>query len=218
MTRFGFRGATVMSRAILALPCTLLLSACSLGHISLPVALTGPKEKAASAPAPRWGSKTALGGPSPADPSASPSDALKSSAVSCGAAGSAAADPGLVDLINDLRRSRGLSPLIVSPQLGEAARAHVADLARLATLTHRGPDGSTPIDRVRRAGYRPRMAAENIAGGQMSAAEAVRTWCDSESHLTNLLLPEARHIGVARLEDPRSSLRVYWALVVAQPL
>jgi uncharacterized protein YkwD len=39
------------------------------------------------------------------------------------------------------------------------------DQARRSRTTHYGADGSKPKDRAARAGYRPKIAAENIASG-----------------------------------------------------
>ena len=210
-----------MLRVLLAVCLSLPLSACSMGHVSLPMTLpsttTAPKT-AASPPADDWREKRRLGG-SDALAAAQPSHETATTATTAmTAAPHGLQVSGAVDLINELRRSRGLAPLAVSAELTQAAQMQAANLARTGTLTHVGPDGSTPLDRVHRAGYRPRMAAENIAGGQSTAVDAVRSWRESESHLRNLLLPDATQMGIAQVNDPRSALRTYWALVLAKPL
>jgi uncharacterized protein YkwD len=197
-----------MSRVLLATILSLLVSACSMGHISMPFALpsavTAPKSTASSA-AEDWQGKRGLGGPGAA-PAARPS-----------VEASRALTPSTVDLINELRQAKGVPPLSVSAELTQAAQMQAANLARTGMLTHIGPDGSTPIDRVRRAGYKPRLAAENIAGGQATAIDVVRSWRESENHLRNLLLPDATQVGIAQINDPRSPLRTYWALVIGAP-
>jgi hypothetical protein len=123
--------------------------------------------------------------------------------------------PGALDIINELRQAKGLGPVTISPELTKAAQMQAMDLARSGKLSHFGSDGSTPLDRVRRAGYRPRMTAENIATGQSSVEAAVRSWQTSESHNRNLLLPDATHMGIAVVEEPKGN---YWALVIGAPL
>lgn len=201
-----------MLRVVLAIGLSLLLSACSMGHISMPIALpsiaTAPKTVAA-APTEDWRGKRGLGGPDAPTPALQPAEYAMPRSPHA---------PSAVDLINELRRSQGLPPLTVSAELTQAAQIQAANLARTGTLTHVGPDGSTPLDRVRRAGYKPQMAAENIAGGQPTAIDAVRSWRESESHLRNLLLPDATQMGMAQVNDPRSAMRTYWALVLAKPI
>mgnify|MGYP001157989408 CR=1 FL=1 len=208
-----------MLRVLFVVSLALPLAACSVGHVSLPFSLpsAGATPKSAAAdPAGSWRGKTALGGP----------DAVAAArAAGAGDAANGAVDPPgrpatptALDLVNDVRSGKGLAPLSVSPALTTAAQMQAANLARTGTLTHIGPDGSTPLDRVRRAGYKPRMAAENIAGGQKSAAEAIRSWRESESHLQNLLLPDARQMGIAQVDDPHSRMGTYWALVLGSPL
>ena len=203
-----------MPRVVSAMCLCLALAACSMGHVSLPFtqsALPSPRPAAANEPAPgaaasslpaRTGAKTGLGGPS--------ATGVKTSDPPARGTG----EPGALELINDLRHGKGLPPLVVSPELTRAAQMQAAHLARTGKLDHIGPDGSTPLDRTRMAGYKPTMAAENIAGGQSTIAAAVRSWRESESHLRNMLLPDATHMGIAQVNDPRSPLRTYWALVL----
>lgn len=203
-----------MLRVLLVVCLSLSLTACSMGHIAMPFALpsavTASKTTAASAEE-DWQGKRGLGGP----------NAIARTGVP------PSAEPGMprighsssaVELINELRHAKGLPPLVVSPELTQAAQMQAANLARTGLLTHIGPDGSTPLDRVRRAGYKPRLAAENVAGGQTTVVDAVRSWRESESHLRNLLLPDATQMGIAQISDPRSPMRTYWTLVVGTPL
>ena len=120
-----------------------------------------------------------------------------------------------LDMVNALRRAHGLGPLRHEAHLTAAAQSQAANLARTGVLGHVGADGSTPIDRVRRAGYDPRVAAENVAGGQTSFAQALQMWRDGPSHEQNLLIADVRDVGIAELSDPSSRYKTYWVLVVA---
>jgi uncharacterized protein YkwD len=122
------------------------------------------------------------------------------------------------DLVNAYRRQRGLRPLKLQPALVEAARAHSRDLARWDRISHFGSDGSNPWDRVKRAGYNAKLAAENVGTGQITIEEVMKGWQASPGHNKNLLLPEAEHMGIALAHDSRTEFKTFWTLVIASPL
>jgi len=122
------------------------------------------------------------------------------------------------DLVNAYRREKGLRPLKLQPALTEAARAHARDLAKWDRISHFGSDGSNPWDRVKRAGYSARLAAENVGTGQVTIEEVINGWKASPGHNKNLLLPEAEHMGIALIQDARTEFKTFWTLVIASPL
>jgi uncharacterized protein YkwD len=107
-------------------------------------------------------------------------------------------------------------PLFLSPLLNGAARSHARDMARRDYFEHRAPDGSEPKDRVRRAGYRPRLVGENIAFGPESAEEAVAGWMASPGHCANIMDPRFSEMGVAVVQG-RKRGHFYWVQNLAQP-
>lgn len=121
------------------------------------------------------------------------------------------------DAINAYRKSNGLKPLALSPQLNKAALVHAEDLAKRDLLDHDGSDGSTAGDRVKRTGYRSALTAENIAAGQKSLDEVLRGWKKSPAHNRNLLLADAKDMGIAVAYAPNSRYKAFWALVLAAP-
>ena len=122
------------------------------------------------------------------------------------------------DLVNAYRKQKGLRPLKLQPALTEAARAHARDLAKWDRISHYGSDGSNPWDRVKRAGYSARLAAENVGTGQVTVDEVINGWKASPGHNKNLLLPEAEHMGIALIQDARTEFKTFWTLVIASPL
>jgi uncharacterized protein YkwD len=122
------------------------------------------------------------------------------------------------DLLNAYRRQHGLRPLKLQPALTEAARAHSLDLAKWDRISHFGSDGSNPWDRVKRAGYNAKLAAENVGTGQASLDEVMKGWEASPGHNKNLLLPDAQHMGIALVQDPKTEFKTFWTLVIASPL
>ena len=91
-------------------------------------------------------------------------------------------------------------------------------MARNNYFSHSGRDGSSPAQRVERAGYRYRATGENIAAGaQMTAENAVAGWIKSPPHCVNLMSPAYTEMGVAFAVDPRSDMGVYWTQAFGTP-
>lgn len=122
------------------------------------------------------------------------------------------------DLINTYRKQKGLKPLKLNVALTEAAKAHSRDLAKWDRISHFGSDGSNPWDRVKRAGYNAKVAAENVGTGQASIEEVLKGWQASPGHNKNLLLADAEHMGIALVQDPKTEFKTFWTLVVGSPL
>ncbi len=100
-------------------------------------------------------------------------------------------------------------------RLARAARLHAMDMAVHQMFSHRGSDGSYMTERLQRAGYRPRAWAENLARGQENVREVVRSWLESPSHCTNIMLPVFGEIGASCIMDRTG--RKYWTLMLAAP-
>jgi uncharacterized protein YkwD len=122
------------------------------------------------------------------------------------------------DIINQYRKDKGLKPLKLNAELTEAAKGHSRDLAKWDRISHYGSDGSNPWDRVKRAGFKARLAAENVGTGQVDFSEVMRGWKESPGHNKNLLLPDATHMGIALVQDPRTEFKSFWTLVIGSPM
>ncbi|HUR08369.1 MAG TPA: CAP domain-containing protein [Nonomuraea sp.] len=107
----------------------------------------------------------------------------------------------VVSLTNAARAKRGCGPLRTDARLTRSARAHSIEMAQSGRFTHDSPDGSSPWDRMERAGYRM-GAAENIGRGYTSPDEAVRGWLDSSDHRQNILNCRIESIGVGVVAGP----------------
>jgi uncharacterized protein YkwD len=95
--------------------------------------------------------------------------------------------------------------------LDAAAWEHSHDMARHGEFDHRGHDGSTPVQRVQRAGYGAyRIVGENIAAGPLSSAEVVQGWLASAHHCENIMDARFEEIGIAFAVNPTSSSGIYW--------
>lgn len=125
----------------------------------------------------------------------------------------------MVNSINDLRaqgctcggeKMPPVGPLKWNKALAIAAQNHSEDMAKASRLNHKGTDGSTAGDRIKRVGYNWRSYGENIAQGYDSAAAALQGWIASPGHCKNLMKEDFTEIGVA--ENKR-----FWTQVFAQP-
>jgi len=121
-------------------------------------------------------------------------------------------------LINDYRKKNGLKPLALNAELTAAAKSHSRDLAKWDRISHYGSDGSNPWDRVKRTGFKARLAAENVGTGQVDFQEVLRGWETSPGHNKNLLLADATHMGIALVHDPKTEFKSFWTLVIASPM
>jgi len=109
------------------------------------------------------------------------------------------------------------APLGPNPLLHRAAAAHAQDMAQHDYLEHQGRDGSSPADRVSRAGYRWRSVGENIASGQTTAEQVVQEWLRSPVHCANLMSPSFVEMGVAYSVNVNSAAGIYWVQQLGRP-
>ncbi|MBM6594749.1 CAP domain-containing protein [Microvirga pudoricolor] len=131
----------------------------------------------------------------------SPRDTV--TAVSTTDAGSAAT------MISAYRVAHGLSPVTVDSRLNRAAEHQARAVAGAGKLSH-GNFGSR-MDEYGIAGY----SAENLSAGSPTVDGAIARWKASPGHNSNLLMPQARKIGLARA-DAKGGYGRYWALVLGQ--
>ena len=77
-------------------------------------------------------------------------------------------------LVNAERAARGLAAMRGSGPLASAATGHSADMVAQHVLSHTGSDGSSVFQRVTRAGYRWRAAAEALTFGASKRSMPMR--------------------------------------------
>ncbi|MFJ3485742.1 CAP domain-containing protein [Pseudomonas sp. NPDC090202] len=115
------------------------------------------------------------------------------------------------------RRFPAARPLSWSGTLGNAAMGHSRAMANQNYFAHQDPDGDTPYDRARSAGFRGRQVGENIAAGQGSPSQAMQSWLASPGHCANLMNPMFTQVGAAYATNTRSDLGIYWTMVFGAP-
>ena len=113
-------------------------------------------------------------------------------------------------LISEYRRAQGLGPVAADNQLNEAAIHQARAVAQAGSLSHGDFGGRMATYGIGGA------AAENLSAGSDEVSGTIGRWKNSPAHNSNLLMKEARRIGLARADTPGQGYRHYWALVLAQ--
>ena len=129
----------------------------------------------------------------------------------------------LVNAVNALRASNGLSAYSVNSILMFTAQNQADYIAVTGNVSHTGAGGSGVTDRLLAAGYPLAgdlslggFRSENIIGGieNMSAQAAVNAWTGDAPHLNTMLSPNLSEIGAgAAVIDGR----VYYVIDAALP-
>ena len=120
-------------------------------------------------------------------------------------------------LVEAARRGAGASAISRNAVLDAVAQDHACYVSRKGysrTSPHRGAGGATPKTRVKRAGYRSCLTAENMGLAQTSASQIVQSWMQSPGHRANITMRGMREygIGVALVDN-----KPVWVLVLAKP-
>jgi type VII secretion-associated serine protease mycosin len=123
----------------------------------------------------------------------------------------------LITAINNERAARGLSALQPNSYLTQAAQAHSADLADNNRWSHTGIDGSTPQERMRRAGYPLGDGDEALAANSVDIDEIVSAWMRNPRHQGMLMNPTYVDIGAGHAYNANSLYGDYWTVLVARP-
>jgi uncharacterized protein YkwD len=115
--------------------------------------------------------------------------------------------------ISAYRVQHGLSPVIVDPGLVKAAAFQAGNNARNGQLSH--DVGGSFSSRMNAAGLARSYAAENLSAGSETFDQVFARWKNSPEHNRNMLIPQIRRIGIARVDAPGTRYKRFWALVMA---
>jgi len=138
-----------------------------------------------------------------------PGASLRPSAGNVGAVRAA-----VLCLVNRERAGHGERPLIEDAQLTASAQAHTNSMASRDYFEHVGPQGETPIMRMRATGYISSSrvgyeVGENIGWGTLwegSPQAIVAAWMGSPQHRANILDARFHDTGVGVSAHPPSRL------------
>ncbi|MDO5606671.1 MAG: CAP domain-containing protein [Paracoccus sp. (in: a-proteobacteria)] len=127
----------------------------------------------------------------------------------------AAAIPNRVlEQVNMLRAGSGATPLQLDPALNGAAATHSRDMAAQNRAWHFGSDGSSPLDRARRAGYSGHLVGENISESYENDIATLQAWMRIRDTRDVIMDPTARTLGVAWYQEP--SRKIWWTLITGK--
>jgi uncharacterized protein YkwD len=108
--------------------------------------------------------------------------------------------------------------LVLAPStLERAAAEHSQDMANHNYMDHTGRDGSTPAERVTRAGYEWKEIGENLASGILTPDDAVNGWVGSPHHCENLMSARFTQMSVAYAVNASSNGGIYWTQLFGTP-
>ncbi|OIP98997.1 hypothetical protein AUK40_00985 [Candidatus Wirthbacteria bacterium CG2_30_54_11] len=113
----------------------------------------------------------------------------------CSAALAAIDRGALLTLHNQARTAAGLSELSLSDPLTTAAQNKTNDMLADQYFAHTSPDGITPWNWIRGAGYVYDGAGENLAIDYFSTAAVFDAWMNSPGHRANILNGAFAEVG-----------------------
>ena len=114
--------------------------------------------------------------------------------------------------LNRFRASQGLGPVTIEPRLVELAKFQATAMATRDALTHEVAGDFE--SRVNAAGFEKSEATENVGATHQSAEAAIASWIRSPYHNENMRLKNAKYMGMARADAPKSRYKSYWSLVL----
>lgn len=106
----------------------------------------------------------------------------------------------IINLTNQERAAAGLNRLNTNSKLSSAALAKANNMFEEQYWDHFGPNGETPWQFIRGAGYYYVYAGENLAKGFSTAEGVHEAWMASTSHRANIMSGKYKDIGVAVVE------------------
>ena len=122
----------------------------------------------------------------------------------------AALDAGVLDRLNEIRVTHGLSPLRLNAALSAAAAFHSRELASGGYFSHDSADGTAFWKRIERWYAQPPSGSwavgENLLWSSpgIDASHAIAAWMSSPEHRANILDPSWRQIGIAAIHVARA--------------
>ena len=120
----------------------------------------------------------------------------------------------MLDGINALRAASGAQQVIMSAPLNAAAETHSRDMSTQNRPWHFGSDGSSPLDRVSRAGYQGRLLGENISETFETELQTLSAWMQAPETRQVILDPRATEMGFAWFQE--QSGKIWWTLILGQ--
>lgn len=97
---------------------------------------------------------------------------------------------------NNERQKLGLAPLKYNATLSQSAAAKAQDMFTNNYWAHNSPQGKTPWDFFKSAGYQYSVAGENLAKDFYDTEGLIKAWMNSPTHRDNIVNPKYQEIGI----------------------
>lgn len=140
------------------------------------------------------------------------SDGSRAQIYRIGAADTARIQFRMLDSVNALRSASGQAPLELNASLNAAAATHARDMSVQNRPWHFGSDGSSPIQRVQRAGYTKTLLGENISETFETETETLAAWMQQPDTRAAILDPQGEDLGFAWFQEPGG--KIWWTMIV----
>ena len=125
----------------------------------------------------------------------------------------AALIPGrMLEGLNSLRTAARAPSVAPDALLASAAATHARDMSVQNRPWHFGSDGSTPLDRLNRVGYRGALVGEAISETYEDDLTTLAAWAEDPETRAVLLDPRATRVGLAWFQEPEG--KIWWTLVL----
>lgn len=118
----------------------------------------------------------------------------------------------MLDAVNALRANSNLAPVELEARLNAAAATHSRDMSNQNRPWHFGSDGSSPIDRVQRAGYTGPVIGEVISETYETELETLAAWMEQQDTRRIILSPDARNLGFSWFQE--SNGKLWWTMIL----
>ena len=121
----------------------------------------------------------------------------------------------MLDSVNALRDSVGLTQLRMNAKLTAAAATHSRDMALQNRPWHFGSDGSSPLDRAKRVGYEKQFLGETISETYENEILTLTAWLEDDATRFVLMDEGATEMGFSWFQEPNG--KIWWTLVTGGP-
>jgi len=121
----------------------------------------------------------------------------------------------VIRLVNLERANRGLPALTAHWELSRIARYKSQDMIDKKYFSHDSPTYGSPFRMIESFGIKFTAAAENIAYGQKTASDVMKSWMNSTGHRSNILSTNVTQIGVGAAKASNGTL--YWTQMFIRP-
>ena len=118
----------------------------------------------------------------------------------------------MLDSVNALRAAAGAAELKLNASLNASAATHARDMSVQNRPWHFGSDGSSPVLRAQRSGYKQSLLGENISESYETELQTLAAWMELPATRDVILDPKGRDMGFSWFQDPAG--KIWWVLNV----